>query len=134
MSTSRRILAGIAVIALVATLAACDIDLFGNDRRSIVGPYGLFVVEGGKYYLVLDKFQDGCGILGGSVRQIGWSDQVILVDQETCGGRGASSGWVVVNVKTRKIDGPIDQSAIKARSDLSAIQVMTANSAWEKLR
>src|SRR5439155_18401200 len=91
---SRSRLSTVAIIAVTVVCAACDIDLFGNDRRSVVGPYGLFVGEG-KYYLVLDKFENGCGILGGSVRQIGWNDRIILVEQETCGGNGARSGWMV---------------------------------------
>jgi hypothetical protein len=127
------------VVALVMAVAACDIDPFGFDRRTIVGPYGLFVGEG-KFYLILDKWENNrpCGILDGSVTELGWNDQVILVNQETrsCGGK--PSGWMVINVKTGLIEPPVDSATLHAkfqtRPDLSRIQVMSARAAWDRLK
>ena len=133
MTLIAKLLSRIVILVVIVTVPACDIDLFGNDRRSVVGPYGLFVGEG-TYYLVLDKFEPPCGILGGSVQQIGWNDRVILVQQKTCGGRGGRSGWVVVNVKTGAVEGPIDPSIISTRSELAGIKVLAADTAWKKLR
>src|SRR4030095_156845 len=111
----------ISVCAVVST--ACDVDLFGNDFRRVAGPYRLYVWEGGKFALVTETTGEaGCGVLGGTVRQIGWNANVILADRETCGGRGARSGWMVVNVKTRAIEGPIDPVTIPSRSDLAGIK------------
>jgi hypothetical protein len=41
---------------------------------------------------------------------------------------------MVVNVKTRAIEGPIDPVTIPSRSDLAGIEVVSADAAWEKLR
>jgi hypothetical protein len=95
----------IGVATLVVAVAGCDVDVFGLDARPVVGEYKLLVWEGGKYSLIRDT-RDGCGVLGGTVSQIGWNDRVILAEQETCGGKGARSGWMVVNVKTHAIEGP----------------------------
>lgn len=68
-------------------LTECDVNLFGNDRQPLGEPYGIFVGEG-KFYLVLDHFESGCGLLGEAIDQIGWSDAVILVQLEPCVGSG----------------------------------------------
>ena len=121
------------IAALALLLAACDVDLFGNDRQPLVGPYGIFVGET-KFYLVLDHFEGGCGLLGDAIYQIGWSDAVILVQLEPCGGKkGPPAGWRVVDVKTQKIE-KIDESTIKARPDLVGLKLMSADQAWKSGR
>jgi hypothetical protein len=112
---------------------SCDIDLFGFDERTVAGPYSLHVWEGGDYTLETTGPRDGCGVLGGRVRRIGWSSELILAEQETCGGRGARSGWVVVNFKTRSVE-PIEASAIRERPELSRIKVLDAETAWKQLK
>src|SRR4029450_3817366 len=119
-SRSQGLLPTIALLAFAISIAACDVDLFGNDRRSIVGPYGLFVGEG-SYWVVLDGPSSNREVLGGTVRQIGWNEKVILFEQETCGGVCPLSGWLVVHVSGRTVEGPIDAVTIKARSDLADI-------------
>ncbi len=123
----------VCVAILYLTLAGCDVDLFGTDAHPVIGPYKLLVWEGGKYSLITDV-RDGCGVLGGTVTRIGWNDRVILAEQETCGAWGARSGWMVVDVKTRAIEGPIDPATIAKRPDLPAagIKVISAEVAWKK--
>jgi hypothetical protein len=133
MSPYRRLVLCVVVVGAVVALVACDIDLFGNDRRTIAGPYGLFVGET-KFYLILDKWENNrpCGILEGSVTELGWNDQVILANQETCSGK--PSGWMVIHLKTEVIDPPIDSAKLKRRHDLSRIQVMPVRAAWNRLK
>jgi hypothetical protein len=121
-------LIGVVLIAL----AACDIDVFGNDRRTVAGPYGLFVADG-KFYLIFDKWDNlrPCGILEGSITELGWNDQIILAKQDTCSGK--PSGWMVVHVDTGVIDPPIDSAKLQMRSDLTRIQVMPVDVAWNRL-
>ena len=120
------------VAVLAVLLTACDVDLFGNDRQPLVGPYGIFVGEG-KFYLVLDHFESGCGLLGEAIYQIGWSDAVILAQLEPCVGEGPPSGWRVVDVRTRKIQ-TIDEQIIKQRPDLLGLKLMSADQAWSNGR
>jgi len=116
------------VAALVLILAACDVDLFGVDRQSLVGPYGIYVAEG-KFYLVLDSVENVCGLVDGAISQIGWSDAVILVQVEPCVEKGPPSGWRVVDVKTQKVQ-TIDEQTIKARPELARLKLMSADQAW----
>jgi hypothetical protein len=118
------------VLLLVLGLAACDVDLFGNDRRPLIGPYGIFVGEG-KFYLVLDQYRAPCGgLLDAAVYQIGWNDATILVQVEPCGGaNGPPSGWRVVDIQSRKI-AAITAEHMKARPDLMGIKLVRANDAW----
>jgi hypothetical protein len=123
--------AGLLVLAVLT--CDCDIDLFGLDERPVAGAYRLHVWEGGRYTLETPGPRDGCGVLGGWVRRIGWSDQLILAEQETCGGKGARSGWVVVNVKAKSID-PIEEPAIAGRPELARIKVFDAETAFKQLK
>lgn len=121
------------IVAAIVALTACDIDLFGNGRRAIAGPYGLFIREG-KFYVVLDKWENNrpCGILEGSVTELGWNDLLIVANQETCSGK--PSGWMVIHIETGVIDPPIDSARLRTRSDLNRIQIMPVRSAWERLK
>jgi hypothetical protein len=113
--------------------AACDVDLFGTDAQPMVGPYKLMVWEGGKYSLVTDK-RDSCGVLEGHVLRIGWNERVILAEQETCSAEKDRSGWMVIDLKTQKLEGPFDAATIRARPDLTGIDVKAADVVWKKLR
>lgn len=118
------------VLLLAAGLAACDLDLFGNDRRPLVGPYGLFVGEG-KYFLVLDRYRGPCGgLLDDAVYQIGWNEKNILVQVEPCSAADAPpSGWRLVDLETKEI-GTITDEQVKARPDLAGIKLVQASEAW----
>ena len=134
------------VVAAVVAVSVCGIGActgivigISYDRRTIVGPYGL-VVGDGKFYLILDQWESNqpCGILDGAVTELGWNDQVIVVNQETgsCGGK--PSGWMIINVKTGLIEPPVDSARLHAkfqtRPELSQIQVMPVRAAWDRLK
>ena len=124
---------GILTVSLASVCgSACDVDLFGVDQRELIGPYSLHVFEGGWYSLDTKESPDSCGVLGGRVLRVGWTSDFILAEQETCGGRGARSGWVVVNVKTQAVE-PIEASDIPNRPDVATIKVLEAEAAWESL-
>ena len=125
----------VSLVIAAIPLCACDIDLFGFDQRRLAGPFWLHVWEGGNFTLEVAKEPEdgGCGVLGGRVRRIGWTEAVILAEQETCGGTGARSGWVVVTVKTKAIE-PVEASAIAARPELASIKVLEADEAWKRLK
>lgn len=135
----RRCLSAVTFVALCSVLAVCDVDLFGSNRRTIVGPYGLYNGEE-TFYVVLDgpRFAGGSlgnrESLGGQVRQIGWNNEVILFEQETCGGDCPRAGWLMIHVSTRSVEGPIDPTTIETRHDLQSIEIMNAASAWKKLQ
>jgi len=133
MRRARLWLSAFVLATLAVILAGCDVDVFGLDARPIVGDYKLLVWEGGKYSLIRDT-RDGCGVLGGTIRRIGWNDRVILAEQETCDGEGARSGWMVVNVKTHAIEGPLEPGSIRARPELASLEVTPAETAWNRLK
>lgn len=121
---------GLLVLGLCA--AACDIDLFGTDEQPMVGPYSLTVWEGGTYSLTKDK-RDYCGVLNGHVLRIGWNDRVILAERESCRDE-KSRGWMVVDLKTHKIEGPLDTATVKSRPELDGIKIRAADVVWKSLR
>ncbi len=126
-------LSAVTLIAFCVVSAACDVDLFGSNRRTIVGPYGLYNGEE-TYVVVLDEPNANRDSLGGQVRYIGWNNEVILFQQETwCGDGCPGSGWLVIHVSERKVEGPIDPATIKTRRDLVGIKVMQVEAAWKKL-
>ena len=123
------------LILIPLLLCACDVDLFGFDQRRLVGPYWLHVWEGGLFTLETAKEpkDGGCGVLGGRVRRLGWTDTVILAEQQTCGGTGARSGWVVVTLKSQAIEA-VDEAEIRARPELAGIKVLAIDEVWKQLK
>lgn len=132
MRAARRALILVAALCLIA----CDVDLFGTDAQPITGPYKLEVIEGGHYLLVTSrKVLENCGVIEGDVLRIGWNDRVILFERGSwCSSDKSRPGWMIVDVKTQRIEGPFDLAVIQQRPDLAAIEIKTAEAAWKNLR
>jgi hypothetical protein len=120
------------VASLTLALSACDIDPFGFDAKIVVEPYRLLVCEGGKYQLIAESREHE--VLGCFVRRLGWNDRVILADLEDCGGPAGRSGWMVIHVKTKTIEGPIDPAQVATRPDLAGLKIVDADAAWRTLK
>jgi len=122
---------GLLVLGLFS--AACDIDLFGTDEQPMVGPFSLMVWDGGSISLITNK-RDSCGVLNGTVSQIGWNDRLILAEREKPCFANETRGWMVVDLKTHKIEGPFETAVIKSRPELAGIQLRPAYVVWKSLR
>jgi len=125
-TTSRAAVVRLLTIGLIA----CDVDLFGTDRRPLVGPYGIFVHEG-TFFLVLESIEMPCELLGDAIYQIGWNDRLILAQLEPRVGEGPPSGWRLVHVETKTIETLTEQQA-RTGPDLAGLKLLRAQDAWSR--
>jgi hypothetical protein len=83
--------------------------------------------EGGTYtsYYVgaPGKSVNGGGVFDGTVQEIGWNEDWILVRVRRVY-RGDPDGWYVLNVKTGQIAGPLQSSELKTNSAFSKIKTV----------
>jgi hypothetical protein len=100
-------------------LILCCIFLFGcnQSKRKLVDGYVLERFdENGKYYLVSPETElSGGGAFDGTIQEIGWNQDWILA-QVTRIYRGDTDGWYALNLKTKQIIGPIQDSELKTNS------------------
>lgn len=118
---------------LVCSLGACDQDPLGRSKRLVSSPFALHQFEDLQtYYLVTDSVSDGGGVLEGTVLSLGWSDRIILAKRKAMfGGR---EDWMIVDVTQRRVLGPFDSVTAAGRSEVAGIEMMSADSAWRRLR
>jgi hypothetical protein len=125
----------IAMVFQAGCMGACDIF---NPSKELPGQYRLVQFEVDHYYIE-DSTRDGDiaggGVLGGAVEQIGWNGGRIVAWRDAMQG---TSGWMVINVATRSITGPLsDEQLAEARknlAELKSIEVFPVKEAWDRLR
>jgi hypothetical protein len=134
-STERRALAiACALASTVGCVGACDI--FARTKP-LSGGYYLEDFEGGARTFSLGgprRAADAGGVVGGTVQRIGWSQRYVVAYREPLISSEAS-GWMIVDVRDHTVRGPLTdpqfQEACRADSELAAIRVMPARSAWD---
>ncbi len=89
--------------------------------------------EGGRYYVVRERLEDGCGITNGDVRRIGWNDRVILVEQETCKVLNAPPELMLIDMTTQAVSGPFSERDLATMPELRSIHLVNADEVWDKL-
>ena len=121
-------------IAMVLLLTACDVDLFGNDTREIAGPYALRHSDEAARYFIRggSRHESSDWAVDGSVLQIGWDQQHILVQREAFA--GADTAWVVVDVGARTVSGPLSEAAARRLPGIAALRAIPAADAWALLK
>jgi hypothetical protein len=72
--------------------------------------------ENGKYYVIGPDDSPGGGIFDGTVEQLGW-DQNSILAQVTRLYHGDTNGWYVLDLKTKRIIGPIQEADLKTNAD-----------------
>ena len=117
------------------TLSACDVDLLNSNCRPIgESGYALCREENGAVLLYIEPAGQPAsegGLLEGTVRSIGWNDQVIVADRKAMFG-GDPDGPMVVDIASKKVSGPFDRAAVAGQ--YPSIKMSTAADAWEVLR
>lgn len=118
-----------------AALTGCDTEFFNSGCRDIGDTgYSLCRNEDGPTVFYLepnDQSPSGGGVLNGTVESIGWSDKTIVASRHSTF-RGDRDGLMIVDIASKKIYGPIDQSV--ATKDYRAIKLTSAADAWAQLR
>lgn len=90
-----------------------DQDPFGRSKRAITGKYLLEQFEGGVYYLREEGAdQQGGGLLEGTVDEIRWTNGIIAA-RRTAIFRGDPDGWMIIDVRSDKIRGPLSDEQFR---------------------
>ena len=129
MPTAVRLLT--AAVSL-ACLAACDQDPLGLSERAIGANYVLERAES-NYFLIDANHPDTVGgVIEGVVLAIGWDQQRIVVERHSIF-RGDPDGFLIIDLKTRAMRGPLTREALTADPEVGAIKLLPAAQAWESL-
>jgi hypothetical protein len=120
-----------AVLLCVAVLAAgCD------QERKVAGAYRLEQWEDFRTYYLHKRGQDdssqGGSIIGGTVVRIGWSSRYILAERHSID-RGDPDGWMIIDVHTGTMSGPLTEQDLRTRAEAQGIQIYEAGEAWKRL-
>jgi hypothetical protein len=120
---------------LVVALSGCDTDLFNSGCREIGDSgYSLCRNDNGPTVFYLEpnhQEPSGGGVLDGTVQSIGWDDKVIVASRQSTF-RGDPDGLMVVDIASKKVDGPIDPSVVAKMHP--TIKLSKAPDAWSGLR
>jgi len=114
-------------------LTGCmDQDPFGLSKRTIVAPFNLKKFEGNMYFIQKNGHdEDGGGIIAGHVLRIGWSKTLIFAKRYSTF-RGDPDGWIIIDVQTQKIKGPLTDEAFS--NDYPNAVTMATEEAWKRLK
>jgi len=119
------------LVLLSGAAVGCDLDPFRLADRTVIGDYYLNRFETGAFYLCHEHRDcSGYGILGGTVKSIGWNDRYILVWQNPSAG---DSGWMLIDSQTDTITGPLSDAQLAATDSVAAIRPLDAGEAWKML-
>lgn len=72
------------------------------------------------------------GVFEGTVSQIGWTDDVIVAHRHASFG-GDENGWMVLNIRTLEVRGPLSEEAWRSEPFLRNIVVKPSAEAWHSL-
>jgi hypothetical protein len=99
----------------MACVGACDI--LGHGRQRLPGGYYLARWETGHVTLGGPTYSaDAGGVLKGTVEAIGWNETYIVVWRLPMLA-GEDAGWMIVNIHTHEIQGPLTGVQLDAARD-----------------
>jgi hypothetical protein len=116
---------------LLVTVVGC------GDTKSLPGNYKLERWEDGKTYYLLGpskQFEDvdGGGLTGGVVVRLAWDGEMIGAERYATF-RGDPDGWMIIDIKSGKISGPISKPDFDAICIKRHLEVKEASVAWHEL-
>jgi hypothetical protein len=120
----KKLLTANVAILISLLLFGCD-ALSNGPTKTLVGGYVLLCFdENGKYYLFAPgelNNNDNQGVFEGTIEKIGWNQDWILA-KVTKIYLGDKNGWYAVNLTTKQIVGPLQESELKTSSIFSKIK------------
>ena len=87
--------------------------------------------ENGKYYVIASEDLSGGGVFDGTIEQIGW-DQDWILARVTRLYHGDTNGWYALDLKSKHIIGPIQESDVKTNAAWSKIDCRDAEQVFLK--
>jgi hypothetical protein len=126
------------IFVVLSTLAliSCSGSAFHQNYKKIAGTFYLLRWEDDKtYYIVEDKHlkddEIGGGALSGTVLQLGF-DSEFIVAKRYATFRGDRDGWMVINLTSNKVEGPITDNEEEKR--FPGLKLMPPSDAWDSLQ
>jgi hypothetical protein len=119
--------------AFLATLTLL-VTACGSTKR-LPGGYELERWEDGTtFYLNApgNNTRSGGGAIEGTVQRIAWNKEIIAAERYATF-RGDPDGWMIINVKTKDMTGPLSETQFSELRSKSNLQVKTAVEAWSGL-
>jgi hypothetical protein len=113
----------VAVIATLLCLTACDVDLFGLDRKRLGGGYSLVLTETDNACALVAPHENG----GPVVIEVGWLSPLILTR-----GDGFKT-WDVIDTTTQKKTKISDEQRTTDPA-YRDIPIYRARDAWKRLK
>ncbi|MCX6894562.1 MAG: hypothetical protein NTZ16_03460 [Verrucomicrobia bacterium] len=108
--------------AIALIMGSCLFFGCSPSTRKLINEYSLERFnENEQYYVVTPDDEPGGGVFDGTIHEIGWNQDWILA-LVTRLSHGDKSGWYALNLKTKQIVGPIEDSEMKTNSAYSKIQ------------
>ena len=98
-----------------------------GSTKAVAGGYALtrFDEGGTTYYLTASgERSSGGGVFDGTVQEIGWNNDWILARINRLY-QGDTNGWYALNLKTRQVIGPIQESDLSKNSSFLGIKCRT---------
>lgn len=116
---------------LVATVMGC------SDTKSLPGDYKLERWEDGKTYYLLGPSKQfegvkGGGLIDGMVVRMAWDSEIIAAERHATF-RSDPDGWMIIDIKSGKISGPVSKPEFDAIRIKRHLDVKEINVAWEGL-
>ena len=100
--------------AIIVVLSSVLLSGCNQSTKKLVDGYTLErFEENGEYYLESSESElSGGGVFEGTIKEIGWNQDCILA-YVTRLFHGDTNGWYAVNLNTKQIIGPIQDSELK---------------------
>lgn len=119
-------------ISLLVSIFGCvDMDWLGGSTKTILGEYQLKQWEDKETYYLDGPNETPWGAIDGTVLELGWNEQHILVLQNDDGNGG---GWRVIDTYSNSISSLLTKTDILLMSkELSEIKTVSAATAWINL-
>lgn len=108
-----------------------------SDTKSLPGDYKLERWEDGKTYYLLGPSKQfegvkGGGLIDGMVVRMAWDSEIIAAERHATF-RSDPDGWMIIDIKSGKISGPVSKPEFDAIRIKRHLDVKEINVAWEGL-
>lgn len=129
----KRLLKILTLLVFNLQLSCTDQDPFGQSTRDVAGSYKLQQWEDGQTYYLKGPSKisnEAHGAIEGTVGEIGWNDDFILVWQNEC---GSGRGWRLINLSDNSVSILISKEDIENDSRTAGITTYPAKELWDDL-
>jgi len=106
-----------------------------DHPRKVVGHYRLeHILDKEEFYLFRnDNNESDRGRIAGNVLHIGWNERYIVFYRNSSY-RVVANGWIIVDIKSDRIRGPLTDSELSLCPERVGMQIVDVKEAWANLK